>query len=189
MARTRSSSRAPRAVADQLVVLDEVGAARGQLTGGGCRLARREAERRLDDRADEDAVGRLVRRPGQAVRPVDVDEPAPLERAGVAPLAGDDRGDEEAEVGAPVRIRVGQRHPLAVRLDGRPRAARIRRDARGRHAHQRLDRLRRRQLIDDAQHLARNCDRDWRGCPRRGLSPVSAQGDARLWPKRFRRAG
>ena len=56
--------RTPGRIAEELVVLDQVGAAGGQSGGRRCEPLRGEPERRLDDRADEHLVGRRVGRAG-----------------------------------------------------------------------------------------------------------------------------
>jgi hypothetical protein len=56
--------RTPGRIAKELVVLDQVGAARSQSCRDRGELPRREPERRLDDRADEHLVRRRERRAG-----------------------------------------------------------------------------------------------------------------------------
>ena len=101
----------------QLVVLDEDGSAGRELRRNRGRLRRRQAERRLDDRADGDTGLRRKRRPGQTLRPLDLDEPARLHVAAVGPLAGHARGEELLGARLSVERREVDRDALARDVD------------------------------------------------------------------------
>ena len=100
----------------QLVVLDEDGAARGELGGDRSRLRGGQAERRLHDRPDRDARLGRERRARQPRRPLHLDEPARLDVAPVGPFAGDAGGEELLGARLPVERRELDRHALSLDL-------------------------------------------------------------------------